>query len=203
MQNILLGSRNPGKLREYYELLGDLESIGGVGLLDPFKAGLTVDVEETGKTYLENARRKAQGYSEASGLITLADDSGLEVDALGGEPGILSARFTPQPKATDADRRAHLLAQLAGIQAPWPARFRCVVVIADGSDLLFMSEGVCEGEILPVERGESGFGYDPVFLIAGEGKTMAELAPPVKNQLSHRARAVGPARTFLLDYFRG
>ncbi|HJS28898.1 MAG TPA: RdgB/HAM1 family non-canonical purine NTP pyrophosphatase [Anaerolineales bacterium] len=203
MQNILLGTRNPGKLREYYDLLEEMDSSLKIRLLDPVEAGMEFGVEEVGESYLENATLKALTYSQTSGLLTLADDSGLEVDALGGRPGIFSARFAPQPAATDADRRRHLLDLLKEHRPPWSARFRCVVVIASGDEILFTSEGECRGEITAAERGEYGFGYDPIFLVEGYGRTMAELDTAVKNQISHRARAVAPARDFLLRYLPG
>ena len=129
MQDLLLGTRNPGKLREFHELLEDMDSRASLRLLEPGQVGLFDDVPETGSTYLENALIKAQTYSKTSGLVTLADDSGLEVDVLSGRPGIYSARFAPQPGATDADRRSYLLEQLAGLPRPcsspgWRARRR-------------------------------------------------------------------------------
>jgi XTP/dITP diphosphohydrolase len=183
---LLLATNNPGKILELRDILSELD----VDLLSPRMAGLMMEVQETGMTYGENAALKAKAFAEASGMFALADDSGLEVDHLGGEPGIHSARYAPQPGATDGDRRRLLLQRLSGLPRPWSAQFRCVVALADPSDSLYLSEGACRGEILPGERGQGGFGYDPIFLVEGSGSTMAELPPEVKNQISHRANAV-------------
>jgi XTP/dITP diphosphohydrolase len=131
--------------------------------------------------------------------MTLADDSGLEVEALSGAPGLFSARYAPQPWATDADRRAYLLRQLQGLPRPWRARFRCTVVLATVSDEVYFAEGSCLGEIIPQERGRSGFGYDPIFLIPELGRTMAELTMEEKNRVSHRAGAVKAVKPILLS----
>lgn len=190
---LLLATHNPGKLLELRALLEDLK----IELISPDALGLTLGVSEDGKTYAENASLKAVAYAQTSGLMTLADDSGLEVDALGGLPGIHSARYSPNPGATDADRRRLLLRQISGFQRPWTARFRCFVAIASPAGELHITEGVCHGEIISEERGQFGFGYDPIFLFPGLGKTMAELAMPIKNTLSHRALAVLSARPYL------
>jgi XTP/dITP diphosphohydrolase len=118
----------------------------------------------------------------------MADDSGLEVEALGGSPGVHSRRFSPLPDATDADRRKLLLNALTAHARPWSARFCCSVAIATPDGKLHQAEGSCRGEIIPEERGKGGFGYDPIFLISEIGRTMAELSMAEKNQLSHRAR---------------
>jgi XTP/dITP diphosphohydrolase len=148
-------------------------------------------VDETGDTFEENARIKALAYAQASGLLTLADDSGLEVDALGGGPGVWSARYAG-PDASDVDRYQKLLAELADIPAGQrSARFRCVVALVQPDGTVHTAGGSCEGEIGFVPRGAHGFGYDPVFIVQGYGGlTMAELSSDVKNQLSHRARAI-------------
>jgi XTP/dITP diphosphohydrolase len=125
--------------------------------------------------------------------VTLADDSGLEVDCLNGAPGLHSARYSPHPGASDADRRALLLANLRDLPRPWTARFRCTVAIATPEGGLFFADGQVRGEIIPEERGENGFGYDPIFLIPELGLTTAELTMAEKNRLSHRARAVKSA----------
>lgn len=151
---------------------------------------LDLEVIEDGSTYAENAAKKAQTYAAASGLLTLADDSGLEVDALNGEPGLHSARYGGRPDATDADRRAFLLARLQGKPRPWTARFRCVLALAFPQQPCRFFEGVCEGEILPEERGAGGFGYDPIFLLPALNRTLAELSLHQKNALSHRGRAL-------------
>ena len=165
-------------------------------LVLPHQLGIEQEVQETGQTYHENAALKALAFCRLSGLVTLADDSGLEVDALGGAPGLHSARYSPLPAASDADRRALLLRNLQGLPRPWLARFRCVVALAaPGSEppRLEFYAGVCPGEIIPNERGSNGFGYDPIFLLSELSKTMAELTTAEKNQLSHRARAVRAA----------
>lgn len=189
ISSLLLASTNPGKLREMRALLKDLK----VRLLSPEDLGLAIEVEETGATYAENAASKARAFALRSGLVSLADDSGLEVDALGGAPGLYSARYAPHPGATDADRRAYLLQQLQDQPRPWSARFRCTVAIALPSGEVHFTEGVCPGEIIPEERGRGGFGYDPVFLIPSLNKTMAELSMQEKNRISHRALAVRAA----------
>lgn len=186
MSKLLLASNNQGKVVELQALLDDL----GIDLLTPAQLGIELDVEESGQTYLENAVLKGRAFALASGLLTMADDSGLEVDALNGKPGLYSARFAPQPGATDADRRAYLLECLAGKSRPWLARFRCVIVLVTPDGQVYHTEGICPGEIIPQERGQNGFGYDPIFLLPGLGRTMAELSREEKNILSHRARAV-------------
>ncbi len=186
MQKLLIGTKNQGKFAEIYALLADLE----IELISLADLEIDLAVEEIGTTYARNAALKAQAYARASGLLTLADDSGLEVEALHGAPGLYSSRYAPQSNPTDADRRAHLLKNLAGYPRPWPARFICVVALATlGGDTQF-SEGICPGEIIPEERGQFGFGYDPIFLVKGSDLTMAELPMDEKNKLSHRARAV-------------
>ena len=194
MPKLLIATSNRGKLEEIQALLADLP----VTLVTPADLELELHVEESGATYAENAALKAQAYAQASGLPTLADDSGLEVAALDGAPGLYSARFMPKKGATDADRRTYLLANLKGLPRPWDARFICVVALTyPGGDPVFY-EGICPGEIIPEERGANGFGYDPIFLVSGTGRTMAELSMDVKNILSHRARAVMAARGGLL-----
>jgi XTP/dITP diphosphohydrolase len=186
MQNMLLGTQNPGKVEEIQPLLAGL----GMRVITPIQLGLRLDVPEEGTSYAQNAIQKARAFAQASGLITLADDSGLEVTALGGQPGLHSARYAPGPNATDADRRRHLLANLASHSRPWIARFRCVVAIIDLTGKSYLSEGICSGEIIPEERGGFGFGYDPIFYLPEQDRTMAELSLIEKNTLSHRARAV-------------
>ena len=184
--SLLVATRNPGKKREYRELLAPL----GVQVRFPDELELDLDVREDGTTYAQNAYKKADRYATASELLTIADDSGLEVDALGGAPGIHSARYAP---GTDADRVRALLEGLRGV--PWEertARFRCVLVIIAG-DEVYQTEGTCEGIIAFDPRGEKGFGYDPVFYLPEIDSTMAQLSRAEKNRLSHRARAVQAA----------
>jgi XTP/dITP diphosphohydrolase len=187
---ILLATNNAGKVIELQQLLSELE---GISLLTPKSAGINLHVDETGSTYLENARLKAEAFLTASEMVTLADDSGLEVAALGGEPGIRSARYSEKPGATDADRRQYLLRNLSGMQRPWKARFVAWVVVAVPGGEIYSWEGECRGEIIPEERGENGFGYDPIFYVPETGKTMAELGDEEKNTLSHRGNAVRAA----------
>ena len=164
-----------------------------ITLLSPADRGLHLNVAEDGNSYAENAAIKALAFMRASGVAALADDSGLEVDALEGRPGLYSHRFAPWPHATDADRRAYLLAQLHGIPGPWLAHFHCTVAIALPGGELYYANGDCYGEITSNERGSHGFGYDPVFYIPENQATMAELDDEVKNQISHRARAIQAA----------
>ncbi|HSR35142.1 MAG TPA: XTP/dITP diphosphatase [Anaerolineae bacterium] len=189
MAKLLVATNNPGKVREYEELLEDLPP--SLEFTFPAKEGLTLEVDESGETFEENARLKARAYAQASDLLTLADDSGLEVDALGGAPGVRSARYAG-PDADDVDRYRKLLKALAGVPTEKrSARFHCVVALALPDGTVYSADGVCEGEICNDPRGEHGFGYDPIFIVRGyNGRTMAELPPDVKNQISHRARAL-------------
>lgn len=190
---LLLASHNRGKLLEIQALLADLQ----LELVSPMDLGLSLHVLEDGQTYQENAARKALAFAQAAGILSLADDSGLEVDALDGLPGLHSARFSPVPGATDQDRRALLLQKLQGKPQPWRACFRCVVALSSASGEMWFTEGVCPGVIIPEERGQNGFGFDPLFFLPELGKTMAELSMEEKNRLSHRARAVLAARSIL------
>ena len=189
--DVLVATYNPGKVQEYRELLVPLEATP----VFPLELGLRIDVPEDAATYVENATQKASAHARASGLVTLADDSGLEVDALGGAPGIRSARYTP---GQDADRTAALLAALSDVPLEQrTARFRCTVVIDSPDGPRYHAEGVCEGLITLEPSGSGGFGYDPVFYLPEHGCTMAELAPEAKNRISHRARAVEAALPLL------
>jgi XTP/dITP diphosphohydrolase len=193
MARLLLGTTNRGKQREFLELLSDWS--GEIVL--PQDLGLALDVAETGATFAEIAAQKARIYARAAGLPALADDSGLEVDALGGAPGIHTARYAG-PGASDEDRYRKLLAELG--DAPpeeRTARFRCAVAVAHPDGAVGIAEGTCEGRIVFEPRGEHGFGYDPVFLLPERQQTMAELPARVKNQISHRARALRAARPLL------
>ena len=192
MIQLLIATNNHGKLHELLPLLGDLP----FHLVTPHDLDLHLEVEETGTTYAENARLKAEAFVQTSGLLTLADDSGLEVDALGGAPGVHSARYAGAG-ASDADRRAKLIRVLHEVPAPRLARFRCVMALAHPGGAMTYFEGVCAGEIILEERGTHGFGYDPLFFLPDHGYTMAELPSVVKNQISHRARAAQAARPFL------
>ncbi len=183
---LLIATTNPGKITEISSLL----SYGSVELVTPSDIGLHLDVDETGSTYRENAEIKALAFSQASNLPVLSDDTGLEVEALGGLPGIRSARFVNSAHASDHDRRTLLLKKLAGKPRPWKARFICVATLVIPGHSPISMEGECFGEIIPQERGEQGFGYDSLFLVAGTQKTMAELDLQEKNLISHRAKAV-------------
>lgn len=189
MTSLLIASTNPGKLREYEAILGHLP----LRLLLPADIGLALDVLEDGSTYAENAAKKARAYAAASQMTVIADDSGLEVDALDGAPGLYSARYAPHAGATDADRRRLLVKNLAGFPRPWTAHFHCTIAIAGPRGDLAYAQGDCPGEIIPEERGTNGFGYDPVFFIPEFGKTMAELPVEIKNRISHRGRAAAAA----------
>lgn len=194
MLKLLLASQNPGKLIEMKFILQDLP----IEIITPADLGLDLHVEENGQTYASNAALKAKAFMQASGLIALGDDSGLEVDALDGAPGLFSARYAPGPNADDGDRRNFLLKNLLPHPRPWTARFRATVAIAQPNGEIHFSEGVCEGEIIPEERGDGGFGYDPIFYLSDTACTMAELPEEKKNHLSHRARALAKARPVLL-----
>ncbi|HLF72901.1 MAG TPA: RdgB/HAM1 family non-canonical purine NTP pyrophosphatase [Anaerolineales bacterium] len=197
MNRLLIATNNKGKVKELQDLLKDT----GIELVTPAQISLDMDVVEDGSTYAENAAKKAVAFAKASGLVSLADDSGLEVDVLDGAPGLYSARYSPKPNATDKDRRLYLLQNLRDRPRPWTARFHATIAIAAPNNQLQIAEGFCEGEIIPAERGTGGFGYDPIFLLPELGKTMAELSMDEKNRLSHRARAVMNAKEVLTILF--
>jgi XTP/dITP diphosphohydrolase len=197
-KTLLVASANPGKVREIKAILNS----PALTILSAKDAGFTINVSETGQTYEENAWLKANAYQKASGMIVLADDSGLEVDALNGEPGIYSARYAAIPNASDADRRRYLLEQLRGRPQPWPAHFHCTAVLTGPQGHLAVTEGRCDGLIIPEERGTGGFGYDPIFYIPQEAATMAELSEDRKNQISHRARALQALLPKLQEIFQ-
>lgn len=220
MKRLLIATNNKGKVKELQDLLKDT----GIELVTPAQIDLDLDVAEDGNTYAENATKKAVAFARVSGLISLADDSGLEVDALDGAPGLYSARYgSPDGgKLSDAERRAFLIQTLQGKPRPWTARFHATITIAvpealwsqaarrlhvqehalSGSPAIQIIEGFCEGEIIPEERGAGGFGYDPIFLLPELGKTMAELSMDEKNRLSHRARAVMNAKQILEQIYK-
>ena len=197
MRSLLLGTRNPGKVIEITSILADsgwsfssLKDFPGVG-----------EAEENFVTFAENAIAKAQFYASATGLCALADDSGLEVVALNGAPGVFSARYAGA-HASDLDRRLMLLSELTKTGSNnRRARFVAVVAIAtpDGT-VLKVSEGICDGSIIFKPRGTGGFGYDPLFIPDGHNQTFAELPDTVKNLISHRARALMGTKDFLLSH---
>ena len=216
---LLIATGNPGKIREYQGLLKDLP----FELVSPRELGITHEVDETGETFEENAWLKASEYAAISGMLTLADDSGLEVDALSGEPGVRSARYGGDACKSDQDRVALLLKNLQEI--PWEersARFRCVIAVAKstlaplypdsdregeraspfdkggregdfGATLVGQAEGSVAGMIQYTAQGDDGFGYDPVFYLPSFGKTIAQLSLDDKNRISHRADAARTA----------
>ena len=187
-KRLLVATHNAGKLAELRELLREAPC----ELVSLSDVGIEFDVEETGDTLLDNAALKALTYAKLSGLLTLADDSGLEVDALGGAPGVHSARYAG-PGATDADRIAKMLKNLVPHPQPWTARFRCVIAIASPDGEIEMHGGACEGVIISEPRGDNGFGYDPAFLFTESNRTMAELSDAEKNAVSHRGIAARKA----------
>jgi XTP/dITP diphosphohydrolase len=196
MKKLLIATNNPGKISEISDLLQSLP----LQLLTPNDLGIILDVDETGGTYDENARIKAVAFMKASGLASLADDTGLEVAALNGAPGLHSKRYAPKPDATDADRRRLLQKNLQKYPHPWSARFICSVALALPDGRMQDVQGTCEGEIIPEERGTQGFGYDRIFYFTDLGKTMAELDMSDKNRISHRARAVNNILPALKSY---
>jgi len=189
---LLLATNNRGKIREFSEVLSNLEGV----LLPPADLGLNLEVAETGTTYAENASLKATAFAQASGLVSIADDSGLEVEALFNAPGLYSARYGG-PGASDADRRHKLMQELRHTPAPRRARFVCFLAVAPPKGEVKIFEGMCEGEIILEERGLNGFGYDPIFYLPEYQCTMAELPSRVKNQISHRGRAAQAALPFI------
>jgi XTP/dITP diphosphohydrolase len=174
---LVIASGNAGKINEYRLLL----AAAGVDLV-----AFDSDVDEVGETYTQNASLKAEAAASRAGLPALGDDSGLEVEALGGFPGLRSARLGP----TQRERTAELLRRLEGVRRPWSARFVCTIALAvpGGETRLFTGE--CRGEVVPEWRGEAGFGYDPIFMVPGTGKTFGEMPPEEKRRYSHRAAAV-------------
>ena len=194
-RQLLIATSNEGKRAEIQVLLSDLP----VALLDLRDFPAIEPIPETGATFVENASLKAIGYAAQTGLLTLADDSGLEVDALDGAPGVRSARYSGD-SASDAERVEALLAALAHVvEMKRSARFVSAVVIANSNrEILNVSVGECEGRIAIAARGRGGFGYDPVFIPNGGDLTFAELKPEIKNQVSHRARALAATRAYLL-----
>jgi XTP/dITP diphosphohydrolase len=191
---LLLATNNTGKVSEYRSLLAGIP----FDLVTPKELGITMAVEETGATYRENARLKVCAMAAQSGLLTLADDSGLEVAALQGAPGVLSARYAGE-NATNDERIVYLLSKLKDVPLEKrSARFYCVIAIAKPDGTVQFCDGECRGVIAFAASGQQGFGYDPVFYLSEFGKTMAELPADVKNQISHRAIAAQKAKKLLL-----
>ena len=198
MRDLLLATTNLHKLEEYRAIFSGLP----YRLLSLRDIQLDLDVEETGATFTENAELKALAYAHASGMLSLADDSGLEIDALGGAPGVYSARFAGT-ETSYAERFRIILEQLREFPiGQRTARFRCAITIAEPSGYYQTVEGTLEGEIALAPRGEHGFGYDPIFFVPEFGRTTAELLPEQKNKISHRGRAAQLAAT-LLQHWQG
>jgi XTP/dITP diphosphohydrolase len=198
IKELLIATRNRGKVLEVESLLGPFPL--RLRSLTDFPA--TQEVEETGATFEENSAIKAQAYAAQTRCCTLADDSGLEVEALNGAPGVFSARYG-SPEATDAERVELLLDALSRTgDANRRARFVCVIAIADSAaNLLALFTGICEGRIAHAPRGSGGFGYDPVFVPDGYEQTFGELPAEIKQSISHRAHALQAALPFLLNHF--
>ncbi|OGQ01124.1 MAG: non-canonical purine NTP pyrophosphatase, RdgB/HAM1 family [Deltaproteobacteria bacterium RBG_19FT_COMBO_60_16] len=188
MMKLLLATKNRGKVIEIRGLVG-LGALKNVQVLALSDMPTTKDLQETGKTFSENARMKALHYATAYRVLCIADDSGLSVEALGGRPGVHSARYAGK-NATDTENNDLLLNDLKPYPRPWKAAFVCVAVCALPGRVIAESTGRIAGEVVPVPRGFGGFGYDPVFLVEGTGKTMAELSTEEKNRISHRGQAV-------------
>jgi XTP/dITP diphosphohydrolase len=205
LTTLVVATSNRGKLREFKNLLRELP-VEVIGVSDVLEE--PPSIEEDGESFAANALRKARTVAEAVTMLTLADDSGLEVDALGGRPGLRSARFAHQ-RATDAENNAALLDALAEVPDDHRrARFRCALALSDpwgdedGTRPL-LAEGTCEGWIAHEPRGSAGFGYDPLFLLDGQDRTMAELTGADKHRMSHRARAVDMLRPALKALLEG
>lgn len=198
-QKLLVATHNKGKVSEFADMLADLD----VAWLSLDDIGVTEDVEETGATFQANAELKALAYARQTGLLTLADDSGLEVDALGGQPGVYTTRYGG-PGLTHAQRYHLLLQNLQDVPtAERTARFRCVIVLAKPDGVLGVASGVCEGQIAFAPAGDGGFGYDPVFFLPDRGLTMAQLPAAVKHQISHRGRAMKAIEPLLRQLLAG
>jgi XTP/dITP diphosphohydrolase len=196
MRALLLGTTNRHKIEEYRAIFGDLSW----QLFSLDDVHIDKDVEETGTTFEENARLKALAYAKASGMLSLADDSGLEIDALDGAPGVYSARFL-RPDAPYEERFDFILKHLRHVPPQQrTARFRCVITLAEPSGYHHSVEGVIEGIIAEAPRGSYGFGYDPIFLVPELGKTTAELLPEQKNLISHRGQAARKAHKLLEEW---
>jgi XTP/dITP diphosphohydrolase len=198
-QELLIATGNKGKIVEFRSLLASLP----LRLRNLAEFPEIREVEETGTTFSDNAVLKASGYAGQTGLWTLADDSGLEVDALDGAPGVFSARYAGE-SATDSQRIERLLEELSQYgEQERRARFICVIAIADAhGQIVHLSTGRCEGQIIHAPRGTGGFGYDPVFLPQGFNQTFGELSPEIKQSISHRALAMQAARSFLVNRFQ-
>lgn len=196
MRALLLATTNRHKLDEFQTIFSDLP----LTLQSLREVQIDIDVEETGQTFAENAEWKARFYAQASGMLSLADDSGLEIDALGGAPGVYSARFAGRETSYE-ERFRLILEQMRGLTgAQRRARFRCAIALAEPGGQSRIVEGTIEGIVADSPRGTHGFGYDPIFLLPELGRTFAELTSEQKNRISHRGRAAQFAR-LLLEYW--
>ncbi len=192
-RKLLIGSNNVKKREEIGKILHDCD----FEIVTPQELSIVEEPEETGATFMENAEIKARYYASESGFLTLADDSGLSVDALGGAPGVRSSRYAGED-ATDDENCNKLLEELATVADPdRTARFQCAIVVVEPDAVLATALGKCEGHILRRRAGENGFGYDPLFLYPPKGITFAQLGPEIKNRVSHRGRALEKIRVFL------
>ena len=180
----VLATANPGKIEEMRKILSDCN----IEIVTRDDCGINVDIEESGTTFLENAVLKARAICEIAGLPAIADDSGLMVDSLDGGPGVCSSSYGGE-KLSDEQRCAYLLNAMEGKEQK-SAKFVCTIVCYFPDGKFISSEGECSGEIVPTPRGNGGFGYDPIFLVKGTGKTMAQLTPGEKNIISHRGQAL-------------
>jgi XTP/dITP diphosphohydrolase len=199
MKTLLIATNNPHKCDEYREILVDLPLF----LVSLAEAGLTLDPAETGTTFTENAILKAIAFAQAADLLTLADDSGLEVDALGGEPGVYSARYGGTAKDDHMGRYQRVLNKLAGV--PWAqrtGRFKCVVALASRAGLIGTAEGTVEGYIALNPAGSGGFGYDPIFFYPPFHQTLAQISPAQKHSVSHRGRAARAAIALIEQFLK-
>ncbi len=195
-KTLLIATKNEGKAREFREMLGP-----GWKVLTLADLPALPDVVEDGVTFEENAIKKALEIGQVKKSLVLADDSGLEVDALGGAPGVYSARFAGEP-SNDAKNNALLLRKLMGVQvSKRGAQFRCVLALANGKKLLHTFEGICRGRILTLPKGRGGFGYDPLFVPEGYSESFAQLGAEAKHQLSHRGKAMALLLDYLAIYF--
>jgi XTP/dITP diphosphohydrolase len=203
MPKLVVATNNPGKLREFERLLGGC----GFELVTPRDLGIAWAVEETGSSFEENARLKAVDAAHVCNMLALADDSGLEVDHLGGRPGIFSARYAGRDRTSasisEPEQRRLLLGEMTDVpEDQRTARFRCVIAIARPSGEVRTVDGVFEGHIAHEERGENGFGYDPIFLVPARGLTSAELSSEEKDAMSHRGKAARKACDLLRELAR-
>ena len=195
-RKLILATRNKGKLKEIQVLLSDLD----IDIMSLDEAENAPHVVEDGKTFMENAFKKAKVIAEATGIMALADDSGLEVDALDGAPGVHSARYSGE-NASDASNNEKLLADLKGVSSgKRGAHFSCVIIVYHPSGQWISTEAKCEGEITNKIIGDQGFGYDPVFYIPSIKRTMAQLSPEEKNSLSHRGKALEKLKAELPNF---